>query len=214
MTLLDLVDALTLPQHTRERQEILKDGEVVGNQTVTITHEALLVRLDNAIRSSMGGTTSGASLAHTRSLADDDALYKFILIEKQIKEWCQRYGAKHGNGPAEDLRSWYAKTLETGIDEHHETYYVKTIGGWVGLINSKLDPWREMDLPDACPLCLAKAWWQDGEMYLRPLIIKYRPESSDLVGEARALCRACETVWPARALAYDLENPDQVHLTG
>lgn len=209
MDLLTAVDDLTLVQNTRERQEVLEAGKVIGHTTVTVTLPPLLEQLDDAIRSSMGGNTSGASLAHTRSLADDDALSKFMQISSQIRDWCRMFKVTPGDKPAANLRAWYAATLAKDLDISVEGFYVKTLTGWAGLIKSKLDPWREKDLPDSCPLCGARTWWQDGAEYYRPLVIRYHPDDPEMVKNARASCRACEAVWPVRALAFELENPEK-----
>lgn len=206
ITLLDAVDELTLVQNTRERQEILEDGKVIGFQNVTVSLPPLLQQMDDAIRSSMGGSTSGASLAHEASPLDTDALFKLIKIESQIRDWCRLYAVTPSKRPGDDLRAWYVATLSRGLDEAAESFYVKTLGSWTGIIRSKLDPWREKDLPDACPVCGSKSWWLDGSEYYRPLVVRYKPDDPEMVKNARATCRACSEVWNARELAYALEN--------
>lgn len=207
--LLDVIDELTLVQNSRERQEVLKDGKVAGFQTVTVTQPPLLEQLDEAIRSSMGGSTAGASLPHEASPLDTDALFKFIKIESQIRDWCRNFRVPVAKEPVDNLRAWHAATLAKGLEPAVETFYVKALRGWVGLIRSKLDPWREKDLPDACPICGATSWWLDGSEYYRPLIIRYKPDEDQMVSKARASCRACETVWNVRELAYAIEQAEE-----
>lgn len=207
--LLDIVDQLTLVQNTRERQEILEAGKVIGYQNVTVSLPPLLQQMDEAIRSSMGGSTSGASLAHEASPLDTDALFKLIKIESQIRDWCRNYHVTVAKSPVENLRAWYVATLAKGLDEAAESFYVKTLGGWVGLIRAKLDPWREKDLPDMCPACGSRSWWLDGAEYYRPLVVRYKPDDPDMVKNARASCRACSEVWNARELSYILEQAEE-----
>jgi hypothetical protein len=76
---------------------------------------------------------------------------------------------------------------------------------WAGYIRAKLDPERERELPDVCPACGAGEWWRDGVRFLHPLVVRYRL-GTELVGDARGLCRACEKSWGARELAFALEN--------
>lgn len=205
-TLLDAIDELTLVQNTRERQEVLEAGKVIGFQNVTVSLPPLLQQMDDAIRSSMGGSTSGASLAHEASPLDTDALFKLIKIESQIRDWCRIYHVHVTKRPVDDLRAWYVATLAKGLDEAAESFYVKTLGGWAGLIKAKLDPWREKDLPDACPSCGAKSWWSAGAEYYRPLVIRYKPDEEQMVSKAKAVCRACDEVWNVRELAYAIEQ--------
>lgn len=206
--LLSAVDELTLVVNTRERQEILEDGKVIGFQNVTVSLPPLLQQMDDAIRSSMGGNTSGASLAHEASPLDTDALFKLIKIESQIRDWCRNFRVTPSKRPVDDLRAWYVATLAKGLDDAAEDFYVNTLGGWAGTIRAKLDPWREKDLPSPCPLCGSKSWWQDGAEYYRPLVIRYHPDDPEMVKNARGFCRSCEAIWPVRALAYELEHPE------
>lgn len=207
-SLLDAVDELTLVTNTRERQEVLEDGKVIGFQNVTISLPPLLQQMDEAIRSSMGGSTSGASLAHEASPLDTDALYKLIKIETQIRDWCRMYAVTPTKRPGDDLRAWYVATLTRGLDDAAETFYVKTLGSWAGIIRSKLDPWREKDLPDACPACGARTWWSAGSEFYRPLVIRYKPDEEQMVSRAKAVCRACDEVWNVRELAYAIEQAE------
>lgn len=208
-TVLDAVDELTVPQKRNEMQDIIRDGHVIGQQRVAVTLPPLLTQLSEAIRSSIGGTSSGASLKSESSILDADALYKFIQIDNLIRDWCRSMKLVPGKDPAENLRAWYVATMTRPVNEEAEAWHIKKMTGWAGSIRAKLDPWREKDLPDQCPACGAKTWWREGAEYFRPLVIRYKPEGADLIQQARALCRACETVWQVRELAWALEQNDQ-----
>jgi hypothetical protein len=203
-TLLDAVDDLTLDQRRKERQEVIRHGHVIGHQRVDITLPPLLTQLAEAIRGTIGAGSSG-SLSSERNLLDADALFKFIQIDAQIRDWCRGLKILPSKDPADNLRAWYVARLTHTHEAEDDSYHIKKLGQWAGQIRSKLDPWRERELPDECPACGAKSWWRDGAEYFRPLIIKYKPTGPDLIQEARCLCRACEQTWGVRELAYELE---------
>lgn len=207
--LLDAVDDLTKPT----RKKIIQDGPIGsgldGQNVATVVTPALLDQLDSAIRSSIGGaSTSGASLAFEGAVLNTGALFTAMKISSQIQDWCRMVGVKPVKNSTTDLRSWYAATLATTTDTKVDTYRVKVLRGWAGKIRGLLDPPRERDLPDSCPVCGATEWWdpKTGTKYLRPLVIHYRPNGPDMLQQARALCRACEQVWNVRELAWELEN--------
>jgi hypothetical protein len=208
--LLDAVDNLTKPI----RSKVIQDGPagtgVAGQTTATVELPPLLDQMLEAIRSSMGGTTSGASLAHESSPLDTDALFKMMKIASEIRSWCTMAKITPTGDPGENLRAWYVAKLATPMDVEHDRFHVKQMTGWAEQIKAKLDPWRERELPDACPLCGATEWWNkaDGLRYTRPLIIRYKPDGPDMVQDAKGFCRACAQVWPVRALAYDIEHAD------
>jgi len=206
--LLDAVDRLTKPDRRSIRQDLLTEGKVTGTQRVTVELPPLLERLDEAIRSSLGGTAGGASLAHERAILDTDALFMFIKIASIIRDWTIAARLRPTGDAGKDLRAWYTATLAHPLSDEVEAFHSRMLHGWAGQILGKLDPWREKDLPDACPVCGATEWWNkaDGLPYTRPLIVRYKPDGADMIQQARALCRACEEVWSVRALAYDLEQ--------
>jgi len=193
--LLEAVDELTLPKRVKVMQD---DG------VVSVSIPPLLTQLDDMIRSDIGLTASGASLAHERNILDADALYKFIQISSQIRDWCRMAKLRPDKEPAVALRRWYV-AASGGLDEAGETFHARMLGAWAAYIRVKLDPARERELPDACPVCGASEWWRDGVRFLHPLVVKYRLGSA-LVDDARGMCRACEKSWAVRELAFALEN--------
>lgn len=204
-TILDAVDELTTVQRRREQQDVLKDGHIIGTQKVTIELPPLLTQLAEAIRGTIGAGSSG-TLASERNLLDSDALMKFIQVQSQIRDWCHGLKITPGPDPAANLRAWYVARLKHPAEHSVEDAAIKQLGKWAGMIRSKLDPFRERELPDPCPICNATSWWKDGAEYFRPLIIKYKPASGpDMIQEARGLCRFCEAQWGVRELAYEIE---------
>jgi hypothetical protein len=191
--LLDAVDELTLPK----RVKVMQDEGVVS-----VTIPPLLTQLDEIIRSDIGLTASGASLAHERNILDADALYRFIQISSQIRDWCRLVGVRPGGTPALALRQWFVAATP---DEQATAWHVRKLGSWAAYIRAKLDPPRERELPDRCPDCGATEWWRDGVRFLHPLVIKYRV-GPGLVDQATAVCRACEKSWAVRELAFALES--------
>lgn len=191
--LLSAVDVLTLPQRFKQMQD---------TELVVVELPPLLLQLDEAIRSDIGLTVSGASLAHERNLLDADALQKFMQISSQVRDWCRMVKVVPSHDAVANLRLWVAAVTP---DEAHERFYVRTLAGWANLIRSKLDPARERELPDACPACDAAEWWRDGVRYFHPLVVRYRLGET-LVDDARGFCRACEQAWSARELSYAIEQ--------
>lgn len=204
--LLEAVDDLTLTKRVKRKQDVL-DGEpgdtvrkTVGTRTVESVMPPKLVQLDEAIRSSIGGSASGRTLAFTRSVLDPEALSKAMQIESQIKDWCRMISVHPDRSPAENLRAWYARTRTLDWDVRTEAFYVRTLRSWAAFIDAKMDPWNERELPDECPACGATEWWRDGERYFHPLVVRYKPVGAETIEKARAMCRACEQVWHIREL--------------
>lgn len=203
--LLEAVDALTKP----DKSKVMQQNKAGISCLSPVELPSLLEQLEEAIRSDLGSTARGASLAHERSILDADALFRFMVITSQIKEWCRIVGITPDRSAGENLRAWYVATLSRQLDDAGAEFYVSKMRQWANLIRAKLDPARERELPDACPTCGAREWWRDGEKYFHPLVIRYRPTGPDMVQQARAMCRACEQVWRVRELAYALEHADQ-----
>lgn len=196
--LLDAVDGLTKPI----RNKIIQD-----HGTVTVVLPALLEQLDAAIRQTVGDRGGGA-LANERSPLNNEALYKATIITSQIRDWARMVGLtpKPADKPWGTLRQWYIAYCNT----HRQTddTYVNQLNNWHNQIVNMFDPPRIHDFPNPCPTCGATSWVNetDGLTYNRPLVITYKPDSTDLIQQAKGMCRACNKVWTARELAYTLEE--------
>jgi len=211
-TVLDAVDELTLPQKHRVTSGIVRNGQLVGQHEITATEQPLLTKLVEAIRGTIGADgPSKATLDSERSPLDADALFRFVLIDNQIRDWCRGLKLTPGPDPVQNLRSWYVESMKYPQSEAADTFHIRKMTDWAGAIRSKIDPGREWELPDRCPVCDADTWWRDGEQFYRPLIIKYRPDGADTIEKARGLCRACAKVWKVRELAYAIEVREGRH---
>ena len=200
--LLDAIDQLTKPT----RSAVLQSNEagIICTETTRIELPSLLDQLDNSIRSSMGGNSSGASLAFQGSPLNTAALFEAMKIMSELGSWCRGANLTPGKTPAGNLQAWHVATLSR-VD-WDDSWYVKQLHKWAGTITALLNPPREKDLPDSCPVCDASEWWKAGERFYRPLVIRYRADEP--VGNATAMCRACAQTWNARELAFAIEQAE------
>ena len=205
--LLNALDALTKPIHRKILQDTPDGPELT--KTVTVVDVPLLDQLDDAIRSSMGGTTSGGSDPATRSLVNAGALLKMFQISSEVCDWARAAGAVIDKGSLSNtLRAWYAKFIGRATQEDRSEYYTRRLVGWASQIMATLDPPKEMDFADPCPECQSDCYWdkETQQSYSRPLVVRYRPAESGVVLDAVGTCRACGKTWGARELAYELER--------
>jgi hypothetical protein len=198
--LLDAIDRLTKPI----RSAVVQSNDAGITCKSPIVLPSLLDQLDEAIQSSMGGNSSGASLASQRSLLDESALFEAMKITTQIGDWCRIVEVRPVHQPAADLKAWHLAIIAK--PQRDDSWHVRQLHKWASRIEAMLDRPREKDLPDACPACGAEEWWKDGSKYIRPLIIRYKPEDE---AKATALCRFCEQTWNARELAFALEEAER-----
>ncbi|ANP74522.1 DUF7341 domain-containing protein [Cryobacterium arcticum] len=212
ITLLESVDLLTKPRVSK----VVQSNEAGITCTSPVELPPLLDALDEAIRSNMGGTTSGGSDPATRSLVDAGALMKLMQISSTVMSWCRSVDAViDKQSMTVTLRRWYVKFNECQHEDGMVNWYANQIVKWEGQILALLDPPKEKDLPQHCPSCGAGEWWdpKTKERYYRPLVIKYRPDSPSMTDDATGVCRACGETWKARELQYELELAEQVQET-
>jgi hypothetical protein len=224
--LLAAVEALTKPSRRKQLQDILQpytveDEEgvetehqrVVGSQKVTVETPPLLELLDDAIKSSMGGTTKGAALASESIPLNSAALFEAIKIASTVRDWCRQADVTPRDGIAANLAAWNSSVYARDLTEDQAAFYTTTCRKWANSIRAMLDPWREKDLPDPCPVCGATEWWDPadrakggtGRGRPRPLMVRYRP-GPEMIERAYAMCRACEEVFGVRELRYAIEQ--------
>jgi hypothetical protein len=203
-TLLNAVDDLTLPRRTKVMQD---------DKTVTIELPGLLQQLEQAIRGSSNTDTGSGSLANERNPINVDALWKAATINAAIRDWCRlvNVDARPPDKPWELLSRWYVAYTLRNPEEDAGRFYFGQCTKWAHEIEAMLDPPKQLELPDPCPYCGAGEWVNesDGLKYGRPLIIQYKADAPDLVGDAKVLCRACRNVWGAREVAYAIEQKEQ-----
>lgn len=221
--LAEAVRQLTEPQSRIQEQEILEEithaetGEHVkwrklGTQKLRVERLPLLDELYEMIRNSMEKNGGSASLPSRRSVLDDEALFKFMVISAQIGDWCRAVKIRPHGKPKDDLLAWLEVARNWDATDGAGKFYVTQMGKWAASIVAILDRPRERDHPEPCPACGAAEWWRKGERFLRPLVTRYRPtDGTQLIDNARSMCRACEQTWTARELAYALEEADRKH---
>lgn len=194
--LLDRVDDLTLPKPVKVPTD---DGYTWA------TEDALLVQLEEAIRSTTG-RTGGRSASHTRMILDADALFQFHKITTTIGDWCRIAGAKVTRDPVKDLRAWYVATL---ANDDATDFYLRELTSWASLIRGKLSPRVCVEYMHPCPECDAETYANDeGETVNHPVVIDY--DQADPFTSVRWSCRACghvcEGEFGVRALVFDGET--------
>lgn len=205
--LLVAVEDLTKPDKRPHVQNILENGVPIGTQSSVIVLPPLLTQLDAAIRSSMGGAQStGSALAFEGAILDVGALFTAVKISTQIRDWCRIAKVPSRKDSRRDLIAWYLKVGEIPFES--ERFHLRMLRSWAAQIREILNPARERELPNICPVCEANEWWdkRDGRRYLHPLIVRYRATDADMIRAARGMCRACEETWGVRELAYILEH--------
>lgn len=205
--LLEHVEALTKPVVNKVMQDGPIGSGLAGSKVVRIELPPLLTQLDDAIRGTIGIGGSG-SLASQRNMLDSDALHRFTTISSTIKDWCRMVHITPSTEAASNLSRWYAAFHGT---EAASKFYESQMGSWRAQIAAKLDPPKMWLQPGACPVCGAETWWSKSthEEYKFPLVVEYHETGPNLIQEARAMCRACETNWGVRELAYLLELQEQ-----
>lgn len=239
--LLTAVEALTKPQRSRQEQDIISryvttddDGienvteHVVGTQKVTVELPPLLDMLDDAIQSSMGGSTKGAALASESAVLNVQALYEAMKIASTVRDWCRQADVPDRKHTRQNLEAWNASVVVRDMAQEHATFYTSVMRKWAASIRTMLDPWREKDLPDPCPVCHAEEWWDAAEDKPgeprrrlprmegirrgrpRPLLIRYRRDAPDMIENGHALCRACGAEFGLRELKFELEQAESV----
>lgn len=196
--LLDAIDKLTKPNRTKVIQD---------TKTITIELPPLLTQLEDAIAGTVGIGGSG-SLPNERNVLDSDALQKFLTIRSDIIHWAKEVQAEfYPADPGRTLRSWYVKWTQRSHTLEMEQMHLRKCVGWSSAITEKLDPPRVRELPDRCPECRADVWFNpiDKHQYLHPLIVEYKPTGPDMIQQAVGRCRACDSRWGVRQLAFEIE---------
>lgn len=199
--LLDAVDELTLAKPVRVPTD---DGFTWA------TEDPLLVQLQEAVSSSLSSGSGAGGASWTRNVLDSDALHKAAVITSTVGDWCRMAGAKVTRDPVTDLRAWYAKRLTV---RDPETFYVKVLRGWATDIRGMVNPAKTVQIVGPCPACKSVTYTNDiGDTVRNPLVMIYRNDAKDIMGTAKAACRACPTVWQGdeamEELADELEERD------
>lgn len=187
-TVNDLINRWTDIVHTDDRKKPYKP----------VDHDPLLVTLREAIRSSTGGTTSGASDDAARNMLNLEA---FELWE-QITADVAHLTRKHTKDRPNPLLGYAVKHIGERIDalwntnqitETDREYAIRRAKAWRARIWGLLHKPREKDL-DHCPECEhAKIVNADGE--IQAALVAYYQQGTEPV----AKCRHCGWVWEGEA---------------
>lgn len=199
--LLDVVDELTL---SRPKKLETDDG------FMWVTEEPLLVQLQEAVSSSLRSGSGSGGAPWTRNVLDGDALHQAAVITATIGDWCRMAGADVTRDPVTDLRAWYAKRLSA---RDPEAFYLEQLRKWAGMIRAIVNPPKTLEILGACPVCKEQTYTNaTGETVRNPLVMIYRPDTTNMHKAARATCRACDTVWQGdeamEELADELKEGD------
>ena len=199
--LLDVVDELTL---SRPKKLETDDG------FMWVTEEPLLVQLQEAVSSSLRSGSGSGGAPWTRNVLDGDALHQAAVITATIGDWCRIAGAVVTRDPVTDLRAWHAKRLSA---RDPEAFYLEQLRKWAGMIRAIVNPPKTLEILGACPVCKEQTYTNaTGETVRNPLVMIYRPDTTNMHKAARATCRACDTVWQGdeamEELADELKEGD------
>lgn len=200
--LLDLVDDLTLPRNVEVKTD---DGSTWA------TEDALLVQLQDAIRSTLNSGSGSGGSPWTRNVLDSGALMQASIITSTIGDWCRMAGAPVVRDAVVDLRAWYvARLTATPSQRESDPFYIRQMRTWAGQIRTMTNPPKTVQITAPCPACGQADWTNDqGERIPQPLILTYRPNNGSIWADAKALCRACDMVWEGewrlRELRHDVD---------
>lgn len=200
--LFEAIDALTLPRTT---------GVMQGDRLVKITHDPLLVQLEQAITSAIGNGGGGGTA--TGAVINDEAFARFAQIASQVRDWCRLAGVTVSKHPGDNLRAWGVQVLAADTSGH-----VTIMRTWARQIVALLDPPKRVPLAGACPVCGAKSVTNElGDVSPNPVQVEYYPENP--ARTIRAVCRAvsCGVTWEGgEAIAELVEelNEPESDITG
>jgi len=196
-TLLDAVDALTLPTTVKVIQG-------PGKPTV-IKHDPLLDQLQAAI---VAGTdrSSNAAPARERMPLNANAMRLCDQVGAELIRWQLRESKSvRFDTLAGQLRAWYAAYIGTVRSEHTDLQYERIISGWHREITAMFDPPTRLEITAACPLCNARVSVEPGTgNQVTAVVVEYLEIGAATLDEATGLCRACGVVWKGRSALREL----------
>jgi hypothetical protein len=175
------------------------------HQTYTST-PSLLRLLDDAITASIGGTTSGRSLAFERSILDTEALEQAAQISAALETWCHTANARFIRGDlSASLIGWRQAWNATHPTEAATGWYVSELGSWLRFILGKLNTPGKASIELPCPACGARIYQTaDGNQDSWPIKLTWR--KGEMESTARAECKACGIEWPSWGAITELRD--------
>ena len=193
------------------------DAQRTGSGIKAIDHPPLLVTLQNAIRSSVGGTTSGASDPAERVPLNVEAFELQASIARDVAHLTRAHTKDRPNS----LLGFAVRTLAGKLDalwatnqiaEHDYQAAIRRAQSWRERIWAMLHKPREKELA-FCPAC-EEAKVTNGEGDTQAALVAYYSDDT----EPFASCRNCAREWVGEAQLIALgvligATPDQETLT-
>lgn len=205
MTLIDLVDALTLSRTENVRQAE-DDGTYI--KTVPVTHAPLLQRFRDAARPSGNTTTGAGAAAHTRNLINSAAVFEYAKMNAAIDSWCRTAEIQPAKLAEDSLRAWYVVYSQYN---HDPAFYEGQLKSFINTIESHLDPPKQIEITVSCPVCGKREWWdEDGNLGAFPLLLRYRIDEHGSIRNPEVICRACDPITEWRGLEAISELGEEV----
>lgn len=202
--LLAAVEALTKPviDHVAQRTD---SGRWV--RTITVEHPPLLQQMHDAVTPS-GGNDGNSKIASPaeRAVLDVTALYEYVKITSQIRDWVRIAGGTPDRDPIVNLQRWHM--LTQAVPDFDGTGYTRRLHGWAHHIRAMLDKPRSFTIPGACPVCGATSWGDainGGGTHV--IKVEYRlDDDGQTPKDHSALCQSCRTVWDGHDAVVELAD--------
>lgn len=203
--LLSAVDLLT-----KDRFEEIFQTQNGETRRVKLKQPPLLAELRDAISSTVGAHPSGGTLPNQRSVLDSDAFEQYEKITAQIIElYNERTTAAPFDSPEQNLRIWYiavAGQYQSGLVSDKSFHrYIKTLEGWIEMIDEKLNPAQALDILAPCPNC-GELWAESKGERIQAIQIVYRLGLDSSVSSTKGTCRACKKVWDGKNGLFQLRS--------
>lgn len=212
--ILAVVDRLTLPHKT----QVLMETDAGAEYKEWIDHDALLVQLREAVRSSTGAHPGAGGLASERSVIDSDALEQYDSIVAQIRRlYIEVTDSTPFKQPESNLRAWFiefrrqVEGRKVGREVIEAKY--RKLNRIASSIEAKLNPPTILEITAPCPRCQATHATDDDGIYRRCLIVESRITEYRSLDHTRARCLSCSATWihgrGMRQLRYEIDQAEK-----
>lgn len=212
--ILAVVDRLTLPH----KSQVILENDNGAEVKEWIQHDALLVQLRDAVRSSTGAHPGAGGLASERSVIDSDALEQYDAIVGQIRRlYIQVTDSTPFRQPESNLRAWFIEFRRQveGRKVGHEIVEAKyrKLNRIASSIEAKLNPPTVLEITAPCPRCRETHATDDDGVYRRCVIVESRITEYRSLDHTRARCLACSATWihgrGMRQLRYEIDQAEK-----
>lgn len=209
--ILAVVDRLTLPHKSAVLMET-DDGKEFKQW---VEHEALLVQLRLAVRSSTGARPGAGGLPSERNVIDSDALEQYDVIAAKIRRlFIELSDAQPFSNPEANLRAWYVEfrrrveARKVGREVIEAKY--KQLNKLALSIEGKLNPPTILEVTHPCPRCNTSHATDDDGVYRRAIVVESRITEYRSLDHTRARCVSCHATWlhgrGMRQLSYEIDQ--------